>query len=293
MKQTYIELPQLDGNHSFLSTSSTLTLNISDESSLNSSEHNVNGEILSECDPSDVSEPTYPPAVSVINARSLYNKPSSLKTLLKECNIDIAIISETWERDEPDLQRLLSFSSFTIISKKRPGNNVGGGVAIIAKLGYSRVDVDLSAPSGVEVIWTVFYSQNNQTKKFAVAAVYVPPRSRKKAETTEFLISSVFLLLAKFDKIKFIICGDINNLDIKPITDAVPVLKQIVDKPTHNNRILDVIITDMKELYYPPFVKPPLENDDDLQGQPSEHKVVILIPNSLNINNNLPEKRRI
>ena len=192
MKQTYIELPQLDGNHSFLSTSSTLTLNISDESSLNSSEHNVNGEILSECDPSDVSEPTYPPAVSVINARSLYNKPSSLKTLLKECNIDIAIISETWERDEPDLQRLLSFSSFTIISKKRPGNNVGGGVAIIAKLGYSRVDVDLSAPSGVEVIWTVFYSQNNQTKKFAVAAVYVPPRSRKKAETTEFLIRSVF-----------------------------------------------------------------------------------------------------
>ena len=147
--------------------------------------------------------------------------------------------------------------------------------------------------SGVEVIWTVFYSQNNQTKKVAVVAVYVPPRSRKKAETTEFLISSVFLLLAKFDKIKFIICGDINNLDIKPITDAVPVLKQIVDKPTHNNRILDVIITDMKELYYPPFVKPPLENDDDLQGQASDHKVVILIPNSLNINNNLPEKRRI
>ena len=61
---------------------------------------------------------------------------------------------------------------------------------------------------------------------------------------------------------------------------AVPVLKH-----THNNRILDVIITYMKELYYPPFVKPPLENDDDLQGQPSDHKVVILIPNCLNINN--------
>ena len=82
------------------------------------------------------------------------------------------------------------------------------------------------------------------------------------------------------------------KLDIKHITDAVPVLKQIVD--THNNRILDVIITDMKKLYYPTFVKPPLENDDDLQGQPSEHKVVILIPNSLNINlTTYPDKRRI
>ena len=62
--------------------------------------------------------------------------------------------------------------------------------------------------------------QGPEKKKLAdVAAVYVPPRFRKKAETTEFLISSVFLLLVKFGKIKFIICGDINNLDIK--TDAV------------------------------------------------------------------------
>ena len=119
--------------------------------------------------------------------------------------------------------------------------------------------------------------QGPEKKKLGdVAAVYFPPRSRKKAETTEFLISSVFLLLVKFDKIKFITCGDNNNMDIKPITYAVPVLKH-----THNNRILDVIITHMKELYYPPFVKPPLENDEDLQGQPRDHKVVILIPNYL------------
>lgn len=223
----------------------------------------------------------------------MYNKPTSLKTLLKECNIDVAIISETWERAEPNLESLLCLSSYITISKKRPGDNVGGGVAVIINSGYSRTEPDLSAPAGVEVIWTVLQPPNDPTKKIAVAAVYVPPRSRKKAETIEFLISSYFLLLSKFDKIQFIIGGDFNNLDIKPLTDAAPSLKQVVDKPTHNNRVLDVIITDMKELYYPPFVKPPLENDDDLQGEPSDHNTVFLIPNSLNINSSLPEKKRI
>jgi len=258
-------------------------------SSLNSSQHNSVGDLYSEYDPSDAPEPNFPPTIAVINARSLYNKSKSLITFIKESRIDIAFISETWERADFDLKELLNTSSLQIESLRRISPHPGGGVAIIINNAYSVEKLNLSQPPGIEVIWRLIKIQSfKNIQRIAVAAIYVPPRSRKKADITEYLMSSVHYIKSKFNDIKFLLGGDINNLDLTPVLDCYQELQQIVTTPTLNNRILDVLVTDMKEAFYPPFVRPPLECNDDDNGESSDHKIVLCAPRNININPNLP-----
>ena len=159
---------------------------------------------------------------------------------------------------------------------------------------YSIEDPDLTPPKGVEVIWRIVkILKNKKLYRIAAAAVYVPPISEFKEETTEFLIMSIIYLRSKFFDLKFIVGGDINTLDFTPILDSYDTLRQIVELPTHRNRILDVLVSCMEPLYYPAFVKPPLECDDGLPGEASDHKIVVAIPKSLDVTHSLPVKRLI
>ncbi len=177
---------------------------------------------------------------------------------------------------------------------RRRENNPGGGVAILVDTQYEIFDPCLTPPTGVEAVWSIIKIKNkNRVNRIAVCSLYVSPRSRKKAETCEFLTSSIHMLKSKYDNLKFIIGGDINSLDIKPILDSAPSMKQVVDKPTHGNRILDILITDLFQEFYPPVIKEPLECDEDIPGQPSDHKIVLFMPNNSPINNILPPKKII
>ena len=50
-------------------------------------------------------------------------------------------------------------------------------------------------------------------------------------------------------------------------------MEQVVETPTHRNRVFDIILTNMKENYYPPFVRDPLECDEDLPGESFSRKL--------------------
>ena len=45
--------------------------------------------------------------ISVLNARSLYPKKDNFKSFVTELGIEIALVSETWEREEESLEELL------------------------------------------------------------------------------------------------------------------------------------------------------------------------------------------
>ena len=70
---------------------------------------------------------------------------------------------------------------------------------------------------------------------------------------------------------KFIIAGDVNKLNIKPILNLSPDLKQVVKVFTRRNpeATLDVIITNLSSLFQPPRVLEPLDNDVEGDGKPS------------------------
>ena len=75
------------------------------------------------------------PLISVMNARSLYPKKDNFKTFVKELGIEIAIVSETWERERESLEELLQLENYNVLSYRRPkikmNRQPGGGCAII------------------------------------------------------------------------------------------------------------------------------------------------------------------
>ena len=76
-----------------------------------------------------------------------------------------------------------------------------------------------------------------------------------------------------------VIGGDKNNLNISPLLAGINKLKQIVTKPTHiSNKVLDIILTNMSQLYNVPVIAPPVPPDDPQCGVPSDHSSPIAIP---------------
>ena len=59
------------------------------------------------------------PLVTLLNARSLYNKHENFKTFMTELGIEAAIVSETWERDDKTLENLLHMSNYKVHSHRR------------------------------------------------------------------------------------------------------------------------------------------------------------------------------
>ena len=72
----------------------------------------------------------------------------------------------------------------------------------------------------------------------------------------------------------------INKLNLSPILNMSPDLKQVVKVHTRNNpdAILDVIVTNMAGLYEAPYTISPLDKDDDQPGEASDHNIVIMKP---------------
>ena len=59
-------------------------------------------------------------------------------------------------------------------------------------------------------------------------------------------------------------------------------MRQIVTQPTHNGKILDVILTNLYEYYDTPAIVPPVPADNPMTGCPSDHSTVIASPLSVN-----------
>ena len=54
------------------------------------------------------------PRFLICNPRSVYNKSTQLKKFIKEEEIDVCCLSETWEREEKPLSTILSMKGFEI-----------------------------------------------------------------------------------------------------------------------------------------------------------------------------------
>ena len=101
------------------------------------------------------------PSVMNINPRLLYNKPHELQTLIIEEEVDCTFISESWERTDFTLQKLLPdlLENYEIISNPhaRSSNTQGGRPAIIIKRDkYSITNLTntvVNIPWKVEATW--------------------------------------------------------------------------------------------------------------------------------------------
>ena len=174
------------------------------------------------------------------------NKIAEIQTFLEEEEIDVAIISESHDRENKRLEDNITLKSHTVISNlhQRPIKEKGGRPAIIAN--KEKFDVEnltntlVTIPWGVEVTWALLTpkhtTKDSIVKKIAVGALYVKPSSRKKSATLDHIAEVYNMLKAKYVKgLYWVLAGDTNDLKLGPILRLNSNLKSVVKKPTRLN----------------------------------------------------------
>ena len=78
------------------------------------------------------------PVVANINLRSVYNKVKEFHTFVKEEEVDVIFMSESWEREEKSLHETIKLEDFEIVSNVFQRKGKGERPAIIA-ITYKRI----------------------------------------------------------------------------------------------------------------------------------------------------------
>nr|XP_054760324.1 uncharacterized protein LOC129266491 [Lytechinus pictus] len=90
-----------------------------------------------------------------------------------------------------------------------------------------------------------------------------------KEEITDHIIYMSDYIRNSFSDSTIMILGDFNDLDTEPFVRHLNV-EQLVNQPTRENRILDMIFTDCGEFYKEPLVAAPIASSD--------HSTVLMVP---------------
>ncbi|XP_033638568.1 uncharacterized protein LOC117299218 [Asterias rubens] len=207
------------------------------------------------------------------------NKVDELEAILKQpysSHNDIAVLTETWQSNmiTDDYLAVDGFQIFTKIRTERSG----GGVAIYVRDNIpAMVLTNITVPEELECLWLQVrpYRLPRQVSSVVVCAVYIPPKSEHQQTLVNHIVRTLDLLKSKHPDVGLVILGDLNRTDTNPICRA-HALKQVVDKPTRNDAILDVIITNIKNLYSSPVVSTLVGRSDHntIYWSPSGNKIV-------------------
>ena len=237
------------------------------------------------------------PSVLNINPRSVYNKINNLKTYITENEIDLVCISESWERPEETLDKIINIENYVVISNVHQRKNHGGRPAIVVN--EERFNVEnitnslIDIPWGVEAVWCIITPKNSGNnsliKKIVVGSIYCKPNSRKKTVLLDHIALTYHTISSKYgSNVYWIICGDMNDLKLDSILHLNSSFRQVVVTPTRLQppAILDPIITDLHIYYQTPTCENPIEVDEDKDGANSDHLIVKMLPKDT-INNHV------
>ena len=228
------------------------------------------------------------PKIGVANIRSLLPKINSYKLDILEREIGLSLLTEIWEvegkkKHMNEIEKMLEKDGLKYISTPRASQKRGGGCAIVAYLPqFSLSKIDVIIPKSVEVVYGLLRPKNPaaKIKEIIVVAFYSPPKSKKKTQLIDHIISTCQMLLTRYPRAGVVIGGDKNDMSISPLLVGLPRLKQIVTQPTCNGKVLDVILTNLHQYYSVPSIVPPVPADNPSQGKPSDHSVPVATPHT-------------
>ena len=226
------------------------------------------------------------PAFTVYNMRSLWSKINNLAEDIIERAVDISFLSEVWEKKENPkhqscIEEMLELKGISYISTPRPGARRGGGTAIAAcPEKFSLVKLHIEIPRSVEVVWGLLRPKKvvGRLSKIILCSFYCPPRSKKKNILIDHISIVLNTLKVEHPDAATIIAGDKNDLDVNRILDLDPALVQVVRRPTRKDKLLSVVITDLRKFYIEPKIVDAIPVDDPDKGVPSDHNGVLVVP---------------
>lgn len=191
------------------------------------------------------------PSLIVSNVMSLAPKIDEISYVVSSRNPDIACFTETWLKNSVD-NNVIDIPNYTIVRKDRSYAE-HGGVCIYIKNSISFENlIQLEDPNGIEVLWCKL-NPCRLPRGFScliVGVVYHPPSAN-----TEYMINHLLETMEKiesyFPNAGIIITGDFNRLDISQLVSHYN-LKQLVKFSTRGERILDLVLTNLKDYYKEP-----------------------------------------
>ena len=227
------------------------------------------------------------PKMSSYNMRSLMPKCENFGIDMENRGCSLSFLTEIWQKSENKkhnlkIEELLELRGLQYISTPRPGNRRGGGAAIVVnteKFSLSKLNVQI--PKCLEVVWGLIkpLEITGKISKIIACCFYCPPKSTRKNLLIEHMTLTLQSLLNSFPNAGILISGDRNDLKMDRLLAIDSSLKQLVNKNTRGDKILDVVLTNMKPYYEEPEIVPPIEVDDPQKGGvPSDHSGVVVAP---------------
>ena len=96
------------------------------------------------------------PTLWNLNPRSIYNKIDEFNTFVKEEQVDVVFLSESWERDYLTLDQIIQLEDHTVISNVSQRTGMGGRPAIVANKEKFHIqnltNTLIQIPWGVEAV---------------------------------------------------------------------------------------------------------------------------------------------
>lgn len=217
--------------------------------------------------------------ILLTNARSLSPKILSLHEYFNECDIDVALVTESWLKDgrvlDRDIIDLEHGSDLKILYKNRPKRSasaraVGGGVSIIYKKNRCTLRERKIRGNKFELL-LASGKIGNFARPVVFLCVYLEPRMKVAdlGELNELICNEIMDIKAKSDPL-FFIGGDLNRKSLDDALSPFPDLKQVNFDPTRGLACLDILFSNMLDLSsstWPPLSTP--------EGITSDHECVI------------------
>ena len=208
-----------------------------------------------------------------VNCQSVRSKKESFLQLLDEVNPDIIVATETWTRPSDTDGEIIPVSLYNIERRDRP-NDPHGGVFIAAKKGLDLIR-GKTVPN-CEILWCKI--NINSSYKINVGAYYRP---HSNDETSFEIMTQTFQELQKDTNQPIILAGDLNYPGVDWITRELKKdcpssrlhkefmefleaneLTQLINQPTRNENILDLVITNSPDTVHGVKVIPGISDHD-------------------------------
>lgn len=208
------------------------------------------------------------PSILLTNPQSLTNCFEAFKQRIKETDVDVAAVSETWfstNHPADDFQ----LDGYTLFHDDREQGRRGGGVALYVRTRLVPYSPAFEVPEPLECIWAGI------GPSLFLCSLYHPPRAATGKLLLEHVVNTVLDIRSTSQTpTKVVVIGDFNELPHERLYSSLK-LKNLVMEPTHKNSVIDLILTDVPALFGEPQLLPPIGG--------SQHNCVLIRPAQVRI----------
>ena len=201
---------------------------------------------------------------------SLVPKIEELHCITKNVYLDCLCIVETWLQSHIH-DNIVTLERYNIIRRDRI-EAIHGGVCMFIKYTLKFTVLESLQEADFETLWIKILPSRllRGYNSIVIGTIYRPPCANDQA-MREYLIRCLSYIELHYCNCGVVITGDFNRLETTRLQNSFK-LKQIVNFPTGNVATLDLILTNINEVYDSPTKRPPLGLSDylSIELQPRE-----------------------